>query len=80
MPTKGNPYAIVRLEPEVMKLVQELAPPHERGRGGGVSQYLRQLVYSHLGLGEAPIHAVEAEKSKKLRHHHHSHHAAPELQ
>jgi hypothetical protein len=77
MPTKGNPYAIVRLEPDVMKIVQDLALPHQRGRGGGVSQYLRELVYSHLGLGPAPVHAaVEVEQPKPKRR---QFYAAPEL-
>jgi hypothetical protein len=57
MAKRGNPYAIVRLEPEVMRLIQQRSEPPKRGRGGGVSQYLRQLVYEHLGLGEAPCFA-----------------------
>jgi hypothetical protein len=52
--SRGNPYAIVRLEPEIMKILQERARPRRRGRGGGVSQLLRELVYDHLGLGVAP--------------------------
>ncbi len=45
---------MVRLEPHIMNLIQERSQPHERGRGGGVSQFLRKLVYQHLGLGEPP--------------------------
>jgi hypothetical protein len=52
--TRGNPYAIVRLEPEIMQMLQDRARPRRRGRGGGVSQFLRELVYDHLGLGVAP--------------------------
>ena len=61
MARRGNPYAMVRLEPHVMNRIQELSEPAERGRGGGVSQYLRRLVYSHLGLGEPPCFATELE-------------------
>ena len=53
MPTRGNPYAIVRLEPEVMEALKHRVRPRKRGKGGGVSQYLRELVYEPLGLGEA---------------------------
>ncbi len=58
MARRGNPYAMVRLEPHVMNKIQELSEPAERGRGGGVSQYLRRLVYDHLGLGEPPCFAA----------------------
>lgn len=57
MARRGNPYAMVRLEPHVMDMIQQLSSPRERGRGGGVSQYLRELVYSHLGLGQPPCFA-----------------------
>lgn len=60
MAKRGNPYAIVRLEPEIMEMIQERSEPARRGRGGGVSQYLRQLVYNHLGLGEAPCFGVSS--------------------
>ena len=59
MPTRGNPYAIVRLEPDIMQMLQDRSKPRRRGRGGGVSQYLRELVYLHLGLGDAPCFAEE---------------------
>lgn len=78
MARRGNPYAVVRLEPEVMDQIKNLAPPGSRGRGGGVSQYLRQLVYQHLGLGQAPCfgetlpeQTVPSVKQER--------HAAPEL-
>ena len=61
MPTRGNPYAIVRLEPDIMRILQDRSKPRRRGRGGGVSQYLRELVYAHLGLGTAPCFAEEHE-------------------
>lgn len=78
---RGNPYAIVRLEPHVMEMVVEHSQPRERGRGGGVSQYLRELVYSHLGLGEAPCFAQERENSSEElpRVRARERHAAPEL-
>lgn len=77
MARRGNPYAIVRLEPEVMDKIQQLSPPRERGRGGGVSQYLRQLVYSHLDLGEAPCFG--ASKPEPVVQRVRERHAAPEL-
>ncbi len=77
MARRGNPYAMVRLEPHVMNKIQELSGPAERGRGGGVSQYLRRLVYDHLGLGEPPCFAVgEFEPGPAPRR---ERHAAPEL-
>jgi hypothetical protein len=75
---RGNPYAMVRLEPHVMSLIQELSEPAERGRGGGVSQYLRRLVYDHLGLGEPPCFAT-AEMEPQPRSIRQERHAAPEL-
>lgn len=77
MARRGNPYAMVRLEPHVMNRIQELSEPAERGRGGGVSQYLRRLVYDHLGLGEPPCFAadLEVEEAAPRR----ERHAAPEL-
>lgn len=56
---------MVRLEPHILNLIQERSQPRERGRGGGVSQYLRQLVYQHLGLGEPPCFAELGEPIKK---------------
>lgn len=80
MARRGNPYAMVRLEPHVMDMIQEQSAPRERGRGGGVSQYLRRLVYSHLGLGDPPCFAdpdntVSRPESGRRR----EPHAAPEL-
>ena len=77
MARRGNPYAMVRLEPHVMNLIQELSEPRERGKGGGVSQYLRRLVYDHLGLGEPPCFAAEAPEPVAPRSE--ARHAAPEL-
>lgn len=78
MARRGNPYAMVRLEPHVMNLIQERSEPAERGRGGGVSQYLRRLVYDHLGLGEPPCFATpELEQEEAPRRA--ERHAAPEL-
>lgn len=76
MARRGNPYAIVRLEPEVMDQILARSQPRQRGRGGGVSQYLRQLVYQHLGLGEAPCFGEQdAPVVPRVR----EPHAAPEL-
>ena len=79
MARRGNPYAMVRLEPHVMNLIQELSEPRERGKGGGVSQYLRRLVYDHLGLGEPPCFAAEVLAPLPQRHRASERHAAPEL-
>lgn len=80
MARRGNPYAIVRLEPEVMEQLQQISSPRQRGRGGGVSQYLRELVYSHLGLGEAPCFGVTSVvESATPPHRPRERHAAPEL-
>lgn len=79
MARRGNPYAMVRLEPHVMIKIQELSEPAERGRGGGVSQYLRRLVYDHLGLGDPPCFATgdfEPDPEPASRR---ERHAAPEL-
>jgi hypothetical protein len=78
---RGNPYAIVRLEPEIMNIIQQRSEPAQKGRGGGVSQYLRQLVYAHLGLGDAPCFGGESPKSmaRPVRRRHAEPHAAPEL-
>lgn len=65
MAKRGNPYAVVRLEPHILEALQERSDPRERGRGGGVSQYLRQLVYSHLGLGDAPCFGRSVEEPLK---------------
>lgn len=76
---RGNPYAMVRLEPHVMNKIQELSEPAERGRGGGVSQYLRRLVYDHLGLGEPPCFAAGLELEPQPAPTRVERHAAPEL-
>lgn len=78
MARRGNPYAMVRLEPHVMNLIQELSEPRERGKGGGVSQYLRRLVYDHLGLGDPPCFAAEVLEPAPQRRVS-ERHAAPEL-
>lgn len=68
---------MVRLEPHVMRLLQQHSLPRERGRGGGVSQYLRRIVYEHLGLGEPPCFAeIPEEPQPRPRA---ERHAAPEL-
>lgn len=81
MARRGNPYAIVRLEPEVMEQLQQVSSPRQRGRGGGVSQYLRELVYSHLGLGDAPCFGVNPapEPASPPPNRPRERHAAPEL-
>ncbi|MBT9588706.1 hypothetical protein IV102_35555 [bacterium] len=80
MARRGNPYAMVRLEPHVMDMIQQQSDPRERGKGGGVSQYLRRLVYSHLGLGDPPCFAVpESVPANTVSRRHREPHAAPEL-
>lgn len=63
---RGKPYLSIRMEPEVLALLKERVPPGERGRGGGVSHYVRQLIYADLGLGEPPRFAPEL-SPRKLR-------------
>lgn len=70
---------MVRLEPHVMDMIQQLSSPRERGRGGGVSQYLRELVYSHLGLGQPPCFGQEEPPLKSAPSRRDVSHAAPEL-
>ena len=79
MARRGNPYALVRLEPHVMNLIQERSEPRERGKGGGVSQYLRRLVYDHLGLGDPPCFAAEVVEEVKSPRRVSERHVAPEL-
>lgn len=66
-PTGGNPIIRVRIEPEVLAMLKERIPRGERGRGGGVSQYLRRLIYADLGLGEPPRHAPEVSPRRKRK-------------
>lgn len=79
MARRGNPYAMVRLEPHVLDMIQQLSSPRERGRGGGVSQYLRELVYSHLGLGQPPCFGHEEVSPKSPPGRRPVSQAAPEL-
>ena len=55
MTQRGRPVIQVRFEPEVIELLRQQAGHHERGRGGGLSQAVRDIVYEHFGLGAAPI-------------------------
>ncbi len=65
-PSRGKPYLTIRMEPDVLALLKERVPAGERGRGGGVSHYVRQLIYADLGLGEPPRFAAEI-SPRKLR-------------
>lgn len=65
-PSRGKPYLTIRMEPDVLALLKERIPAGERGRGGGVSHYVRQLIYADLGLGEPPRFAPEI-SPRKLR-------------
>lgn len=53
-PTKGTPVFQIRLERDVLEKLKDKIPPSERGRSGGVSHYIRRLIYADLGLGEPP--------------------------
>jgi hypothetical protein len=64
---RGNPVIGVRLEPHVVELLREKIPQSERGRAGGVSQYIKTLVYEHLGLGQPPRYAAEPSPRKKRK-------------
>ena len=65
-PSRGKPYLTIRMEPDVLALLKERIPAGEPGRGGGVSHYVRQLIYADLGLGEPPRFAPEI-SPRKLR-------------
>lgn len=58
-PTKGKPVFQIRLEPDVLEKLKAKIPPSERGRGGGVSHYVRRLIYADLGLGAPPRFATD---------------------
>lgn len=64
-PSRGNPYLTIRMEPEVLALLKEQIPAGERGRGGGVSHYVRRLIYADLGLGEPPRFAAEVSPRRR---------------
>lgn len=65
--SRGRPNLVIRIEPEVLELLKERAGPSERGRGGGVSHYVRQLIYADLGLGEPPRFALEVSPRRQKR-------------
>lgn len=52
MGRKGNPELRIRLAPEVLELLKKKAGEAEPGRPGGVSLYVRRLIYQDLGLSE----------------------------
>ena len=64
---RGTPYLQIRLDPEVMELLRERAGEAHPGRGGGVSLYVRQLIYRDLGLPEPEPYAPEVSpRNRKL--------------
>jgi len=67
MSPTGNPFIRVRMEPHVLEMLKERIPPGERGRGGGVSHYVRQLIYADLGLGDPPRFAAEVSPRRKRK-------------
>lgn len=50
---RGDPCVTVRLEPEVLELLQEKAG-RVKGKYGGAAHHVRRLIYEDLGLGEPP--------------------------
>jgi len=65
---RGTPYLQIRLDPEVMELLRERAGDAGPGRGGGVSLYVRQLIYRDLGLPEPEPYAPQlSPRNRKLR-------------
>jgi hypothetical protein len=67
MARRGNQELRLRLESDVLKLLKELVPPGERGRGGGVAHFVRGLIYRELGLGEPPRFAAEVSPRKRKK-------------
>ena len=47
-PTKGNPYLQVRLEPRMHELLKDAVAGGEAGKAGGVSLFVRRLIYREL--------------------------------
>lgn len=62
---RGNPYLRLRLEPEVLELLKERAGDGRPGRSGGVSAWVRALIYRELGLGLPPSYAAEESPRRK---------------
>lgn len=56
---RGNPYLRLRVEPEVLELLKVRVGEGRPGRSGGVSAWVRALIYRELGLGEPPVYAGE---------------------
>ena len=62
---KGNPLVCFGLEPEVIDLLRQRVDP-VKGRAGGVSLYLRRLVYEDLGL-PMPVQYGDLGRSSRKR-------------
>lgn len=59
---RGNPYLQVRLPQETIERLKEIAGEGEGGRAGGVSLFVRELIYLAL---EEPMPAQWGEKAGK---------------
>ena len=58
---QGNPLLRIRLEPEVYEKLTQMFPA-ERGKTGGISHWVRSLIYRELAMGEPPQHLKDAAK------------------
>lgn len=52
---RGNPELRIRLEPEVHDALRVKAGGYQRGTVGGVSHYVRSLIYNDLNLPVPPV-------------------------
>jgi hypothetical protein len=70
--TMGKPLLNLRLEPEIMdELRRRCEPTH--GKTGGVSQYVRRLIYEHLdrplppSWGRPPADIIDLAAAREQR-------------
>ncbi len=61
MPGKGRPKILVRLHPEALRQLQARADRAHPGRKSGLSAYVRELLYAHLGFDSGEWEATSKE-------------------
>lgn len=64
MPSKGRPKILVRLHPEALRQLQARADHKHPGRKSGLSAYVREVLYAHLGFDSGEFDAA-AEEAKR---------------
>lgn len=57
-PSQGRPQIIVRLHPDALAMLKERVEAAAPGRRGGLSAYVRQVLYDHLGFESGEREAV----------------------